>query len=86
MAALESRISGTVLVQFEVRADGKIENIKIVKGIGSGCDEEVIRVVRLMPKWNPGKIGGMKVAVVYNLPVKFRFNEEPPVKKDKIKK
>jgi TonB family protein len=63
--------SGTVYVSFIVQADGSITNAKVLRGIGKSFDEEVIRVVNLMPKWNPGKQNGDAVAVVFNLPVKY---------------
>lgn len=65
------RIQGNVLVNFVVEADGSITNLKVIKGIGGGCDEEAIRVLSTMPKWNPGKQLGKPVKVSYNLPVKF---------------
>jgi TonB family protein len=63
--------SGTVYVSFIVQADGSITNAKVLRGIGKSFDEEVLRVVNLMPKWNPGKQNGEAVAVVFNLPVKY---------------
>jgi len=63
--------SGTVYVSFIVQADGSITNAKVLRGIGKSFDEEVLRVVNLMPKWNPGRQNGEAVAVVFNLPVKY---------------
>jgi protein TonB len=50
--ARETNTSGTVYLEFVVERDGSISNISIKRGIGGGCDEEAIRVVKLMPKWN----------------------------------
>lgn len=72
-AALESRIQGTVYVSFIVDASGKISDIKILKGIGGGCDDEVIRVVKLMPKWKPGTANGKPVRVLFKMPVYFKL-------------
>lgn len=69
--AKESNISGTVYVTFVVEADGSITDVKVLRGIGGGCDEEAVRVVKMMPKWNAGKQSGKSVRVQFNLPVKF---------------
>lgn len=72
--ARESNIQGTVYVQFVVEPDGSVSNVKIMRGIGAGCDEEAIRVVKNMPKWKPGKQRGKPVRVYFNLPFKFTLN------------
>lgn len=69
--AQEMGISGSVIVSFVVDKTGELSNIKVTRGIGSGCDEEAVRVLKLMPKWTPGKQGGRTVRVTYNLPIKF---------------
>jgi protein TonB len=69
--ARESGIQGRVFINFVVEPDGKISNVKVLRGIGGGCDEEAIRVVEAMPKWKPGMQRGKPVRVSYNLPVKF---------------
>lgn len=69
--AREKRISGQVIVEFIVQADGEITDPLIVRGIGGGCDEEVLRVVNSMPKWVPAVHGGKNVAAYYTLPIKF---------------
>ncbi len=69
--AKESGIQGRVFINFVVEPDGKISQVKVLRGIGGGCDEEAIRVVEAMPKWKPGMQRGKPVRVSYNLPVKF---------------
>ncbi|MDD2412940.1 MAG: energy transducer TonB [Bacteroidales bacterium] len=69
--ARESGIQGTVYVTFVVEPSGNITNIKILRGIGGGCDEEALRVVRQMPKWKPGKQRGKSVRVQFNMPIRF---------------
>lgn len=69
--AKESGIQGRVFVNFVVEKNGSISNVKVLRGIGGGCDEEAIRVVNSMPKWNPGKQRGKPVRVSFNLPIKF---------------
>ncbi len=72
--AVRANIQGRVFVQFTVGSDGKIENVKSIKGIGFGCDEEAERVVKLMPDWNPGKQAGRAVRVRYTLPIAFQLD------------
>ncbi len=69
--AKESGIQGRVFVNFVVEPDGSISNVKVLRGIGGGCDEEAVRVVESMPSWKPGKQRGKAVRVSYNLPIKF---------------
>ncbi len=69
--AKESQISGTVYVTFVIEKDGSVTDARILRGIGGGCDEEALRVVKAMPKWKAGKQRGKPVRVQYNLPVKF---------------
>lgn len=63
---------GTVYVSFIVSEVGMVEGVKVMKGIGYGCDEEVVRVLSKMPKWKKaGKNAGHPVKVRFNIPVKF---------------
>ncbi len=68
--ALRANIEGRVYVQFIVNEKGEVENPKVVRGIGGGCDEEALRVVKLA-KFKPGMQRGRPVRVQYNLPVIF---------------
>jgi len=70
-SAKENGISGTVYVTFVVNSFGVVEDIKILRGIGGGCDQEVIRLMHTMPRWNPGIQRGFPVSVQFNLPVRF---------------
>jgi periplasmic protein TonB len=69
--AREISIQGTVYLRFVVEPDGSITNITILRGIGGGCEEEALRVVKSMPNWVPGKQNGHPVRVILTLPVKF---------------
>jgi len=71
--ASESGIMGIVFVSFVVDKDGKIRDAKIIKGIGGGCDEETIRIVKAMPAWKAGRQNGNPVSVQFNLPVNFKL-------------
>ncbi len=72
--AKENGVQGTVYVSFHIAEDGSVSNALIMRGIGSGCDEEALRVVKMMPKWKPGKQKGKTVKVSFTLPVKFRLH------------
>ncbi len=67
-------IEGTVYVVFVVNTDGSIQDVGIMRGIGGGCNEEAMRVVRKSPKWTPGKQRGRPVRVKMRLPIKFKLN------------
>jgi protein TonB len=69
--ARENRISGKVWVNFIVDEQGKIIDAKILKGVGFGCDEEALRVIKLMPRWKPGSLKGRPVKVSFNQPIIF---------------
>ncbi len=71
--ARESSIQGRVFVNFVVEPDGSVSNVKVLRGIGGGCDEEAVRVVKSMPKWKAGKQRGKAVRVSYTLPVVFKL-------------
>ncbi len=69
--AIENGVKGKVVMSFVVMPDGSIDYTEIEKGIGFGCDEEALRVLRDMPKWSPGIQNGKKVAVKLILPIRF---------------
>lgn len=69
--AKESGIQGTVYVTFVVTSAGKVISASVLRGIGGGCDEEALRVVKMMPEWKSGKQNGQAVPVQFNLPIKF---------------
>lgn len=69
--AVKANVTGKVFVKMIIEKDGTISSPSIVKGIGFGCDEEVMRVVNLMPKWTAGQIGGKAVRSSMVLPVMF---------------
>lgn len=69
--AVERDIQGKVLVSFIIEKDGRLSNIKIIRGIGNGCDEEAIRVLEKSPKWKPGVQNKQNVRVAYTLPINF---------------
>ena len=66
-------IEGKVFVQFVVDKDGTLTEVKAVKGIGAGCDEEAVRVIQGAPRWKPGKQRGRAVKVRMILPITFKL-------------
>ena len=72
--AKENNITGRVFVSFVVEKDGRVGQVKILRDIGGGCGNEAVRVVKMMPKWKPGKQRGKPVRTQFNLPVDFSLN------------
>ena len=73
--AQKNKVQGQVVVEFVIDTNGAVINPVIKKGIGSGCDEEALRVVSLMPAWIPGKQDGQNVKVRMILPVVFQISK-----------
>ena len=69
-------VQGRVFVRFVIDADGTVKDAKVLRGIGSGCDEEALRVVNAMPKWKPGTVDGKPVRTQYNLPITFKLGDK----------
>ena len=74
--ARDNGITGKVYVTFVVEKDGSISNPRLLRDIGGGCGPEAIRVVRMMPRWIPGKLRGETVRVQFNLPVNFTLSDK----------
>ena len=77
--AREQNISGTVVASFVIEKDGTVSDAKVIKDIGGGCGEEVLRIENAMNevfiRWKPGMKSGIPVRTRFNLPVKFRLEE-----------
>lgn len=69
--ARENNITGKVYVSFIIDEKGRVTEINIVRGLGYGTDDEVTRVVRMMPDWSPGKVQGKNVKTSFIMPVFF---------------
>lgn len=76
--ACENRIEGRVIVKFVVDCEGNILNPSVFRGIDPVLDKEAIRLVKLMPKWIPGRQNGKPVNVVCLVPIRFKLYEEKP--------
>jgi TonB family protein len=72
--ALKDTLQGKVIVSFIVQKDGSITDVKVVRSVRKDLDEEAIRVVKLMPKWNPGKLKGEVIICAMNLPINFKLD------------
>ena len=66
-------IEGRVFVEFVINKDGTLSDVRAIKGIGAGCDEEAVRIVQSSPAWNPGKQRGKAVKQRYTLPIIFKL-------------
>jgi len=71
--AQEEGAAGKVFVSFVVEKDGSITDVSVIKGIGFGCDEEAIKVIKKSPLWKPGKNKGVPVRVRYNMAINFQM-------------
>lgn len=72
-SAKEKGIQGLVVLTFVVREEGKVDSVEVLRGIGGGCDEEAVRLVKNSGNWNPGKLEGKAVPVRMRLPVQFKL-------------
>lgn len=66
-------VEGRVFVEFVIDKDGSIQEVRAVKGIGAGCDEEAVRILQTAPKWKPGKQRGKPVKQRMVLPITFKL-------------
>ncbi|MDE6301114.1 MAG: energy transducer TonB [Muribaculaceae bacterium] len=73
--ASEEGVQGRVVVQFDISKTGSIENVKVVRGRHPALDKEATRLVKAMPKWQPGRNNGQPVKVTYTLPVTFKLQQ-----------
>ena len=74
--AVAEGIQGRVMVDFVIGKDGKISDVRIVKGLSPEIDAEVLKVVSASPKWKPGKVNGEKVRASLTLPVEFKLEKK----------
>ena len=74
-AARQLEIEGRVFVSFVIDEQGKLTDITIIRGIGGGCDEETLRVMRLIPAWKPGIVSGRPVKARMALPITFKLGK-----------
>ncbi|MCL1821232.1 MAG: energy transducer TonB [Prolixibacteraceae bacterium] len=80
--AAEKGISGKVFIGFIVDTDGSITNAKVVRGVETTLDNEALRVVKIMPKWKPGRNKGEAVPVSYSIPIVYKLSGDTPAQID----
>ncbi len=71
--ARDAKIEGKVFITFVVTELGYLEDVKVLKWLGYGLDEEALRLVHNMSRWTPGKMRGKSMSVKYNLPIVFKL-------------
>jgi protein TonB len=71
--ATENGIQGRVTMQFTVGVDGRVVNVKVLRGVDPSLDKEAVRVIESSPKWTPGKQRNKPVRILYTLPVIFQL-------------
>lgn len=69
-------IEGRVFITFTIEKDGSVSNVKILRGIGGGCEEAAVEMIKNMPKWKPAKQRGKPVRCQFNLPIKFELPKD----------
>ncbi|HEY1007664.1 MAG TPA: energy transducer TonB, partial [Sphingobacteriaceae bacterium] len=82
--ARANNITGRVIARFIVEKDGSLSDIKILRGLGYGTEEETLRVLKLSPRWTPGTKAGKPVRVTYTIPVSYELGAkwDPAILKD----
>lgn len=73
-AARAKKVEGTVVVKYIVETDGSVSDVEILRGIGAGCDQEAVRVVKESKDWLPGEKEGKKVRTEMRLPIRFKLS------------
>lgn len=71
--AQQNGIQGTVIIRFVVSTSGKVKKVEVIRSLNRDCDNEAVRVIKLLPDFIPGKQNGVNVAVWYTLPIRFKL-------------
>jgi len=74
-SASEMGIEGRVILRFVVSKTGEVSQVEVMRGLDPACDKEAVRVVKMMPKWIPGRQNGRNVPVYFTLPIKYQLNK-----------
>ena len=77
----DPEVNGYVVVKFMIQPDGAITDPQVVRSLTPACDAEALRVVKLMPNWEPGKAGGVNVLSIYQLPILFKAPKSDKVRR-----
>jgi TonB family protein len=76
-ASFKAGVEGRVTIRFVVNLEGAVTDVKVIRGLDSLCNNEAVRVVKMMPTWTPGKIGDRVVPIYYTLPIVFKLQKAP---------
>jgi protein TonB len=66
-------MQGKVICRFIINKDGSVSDIKVIRSLDTSCDAEAIKVLKLLPKFIPGKQNGKNVRVWYTIPIAFKL-------------
>lgn len=75
-AAAEKGIEGRVTIRFVINREGSVTDVTVIRGLDSACDNEAMRVVKMMPTWIPGKQNGKNISVYYTLPIVYKLKKD----------
>ena len=73
-SASEMGIQGRVILRFVISKTGDVSQVEVIRGLDPACDKEAVRVVKMMPKWTPGKQNGRNVPVYFTLPIRYQLS------------
>ena len=85
-SAVRDGIQGRVMVDFIIEKDGKVTDVRVIRGVSEELDAEAVKVVSASPKWKPGRMNGNKVRTSMTIPVEFRLEKNGTKAKFGIKK
>ena len=74
--AVRNGVQGRVVVEFIIEKDGKVTNVRVVRGVSDELDAEAVKVISASPKWKPGRVKGEKVRIAISLPVEFKLEKK----------
>ena len=83
--AQKANIEGKVFVRFSVEKDGSVSNIRILRDIGYGCGDAVVKMLKSMPRWKPARVDGKNVRVEFNLPVNFILSDDENLESKEVR-
>ena len=83
--AQKANVEGKVFARFCVEKDGSVSNIRILKDIGYGCGDAVVKMLKSMPRWKPARVDGKNVKVSFNLPVSFILSDDDNLESKEVR-
>ena len=75
-SAVRNGIQGRVTVDFIIEKDGRVTDVRVIRGVDEELDAEAVKVVAASPKWKPGRVNGNKVRTSMSIPVEFRLEKK----------